>query len=91
MLSLCKFPEVVGKQKKLTRGNLIQPLRNWDLALPVSERDLSVRFNFVLKSDIRLVKICRTELFVFIKWLKGFTHSLGYGVCFIKVEIKEQM
>jgi hypothetical protein len=49
MLSLCKFPEVVERQKKFTRGNFIQPLRNWDLALPVSERDLSVRFNFVSK------------------------------------------
>jgi len=47
MLALCKFPEVVKGQKKFTRGNLNQPLRNWDLALPVSERDLSVRFRFV--------------------------------------------
>jgi hypothetical protein len=47
MLALCKFPEVVKGEKKFTRGNLNQPLRNWDLALPVSERDLSVRFRFV--------------------------------------------
>jgi hypothetical protein len=47
MLSLCKFPEVVVSKKKFIRGNLNQPLRNWELALPVSERDLSVRFRFV--------------------------------------------
>jgi hypothetical protein len=49
MLSLCKFPKVVKRKKKFTRGNFIQPLQNWDLALPVSQRDLSVRFNFVSK------------------------------------------
>ena len=47
MLTLCKFLDVVGKKKKLTRGNFIQPLLNWDLSLPVSERDLSVRFRYV--------------------------------------------
>jgi hypothetical protein len=28
LLSLCKFPEVVERKKKFTRGNFIQPLRN---------------------------------------------------------------
>jgi hypothetical protein len=84
MLSLCKFPEVVGKKKKLTRGNLIQPLRNWDLALPVSKRDLSIRYNFVLTLDIRLVKICRTELFVFYKMVERVYTFIGLWGLFYK-------
>ena len=84
MLSLCKFPEVVGKQEKLTRCNLIQPLRNWDLALPVLERDLSIRYNFVLMSNIRLVKICRTELFVFYKMVERFYAFIGIRGMFYK-------
>jgi hypothetical protein len=84
VLSLSKFPEVVETQNKFTRGNFIQPLRNWDLALPVSERDLSVRFNFVLNSYIRLVKKCRIELFVFIKLLKRSYASIGLWGLFYK-------
>jgi hypothetical protein len=47
MLTLCKFPEVFGRYKKFIIGNFIQPLRNWNLACPVSKRDLSIRFRYV--------------------------------------------
>jgi hypothetical protein len=84
VLSLHKFPEVVGNKKKLTRGSLIQPLRNWDLALPVSKRDLSIRYNFVLTSDIMLVKICRTNFLFFYKMDERFYAFIGLWGLFYK-------
>jgi hypothetical protein len=38
---LCKFPEVVRGRRNLTEGTY-PTTSNWDLALPVSERDLSI-------------------------------------------------
>jgi hypothetical protein len=35
------------REEEINRGNLPKPLQNWDLALPVSERDLSLRFRSV--------------------------------------------
>jgi hypothetical protein len=46
MLALCNSQRLL-REEEINIGNLPKPLRNWDLALPVSERDLSVGFRSV--------------------------------------------
>jgi len=64
VLALCNLPK---DAKAIIEANL-EPLRVLDLALQDSDRDLSIRFNFVCnRIDVRLAIKYRVFVLVF-KW-----------------------